>query len=80
MNIGDHVVYVDAISRPNNALVTEVWRRPAGSDKPSVNVVFVSDVETEIDQYGRQIKRETSVPHESSQGAHGRFWREIQND
>lgn len=84
VSVGDHVEYVDETGENREALVTAVW--PAGggtaedvviSEHPnlSANLVLVSDDESMDDQYGRQIERETSQPHESSQGAHGRFWR-----
>jgi hypothetical protein len=48
----------------------------AAAPDPSLNLVFVSDKDSEVDQYGRQIKRETSVVAEKNQAAHGRFWKE----
>lgn len=71
---GDHVDYIDQFGRSHNALVTQVWN--SGTEFPSVNLVFVSNDDSEVDQYGRQIKREASVVHESNQAAHGRYWRD----
>lgn len=42
---------------------------------PSLNVVYVSDDESQKDSYGRQIARATSVPPRSAQSAHGYYWR-----
>jgi hypothetical protein len=73
--IGDVVEYVDPTGHSHNAIVTADWG--AGSPTASLNLVYVSDDESETDQYGRQIKRDTSVVAEASQPAHGRFWREL---
>lgn len=75
MDIGSTVEYVDPVGRAHSALVTANW----GADSPTraLNLVYVSEDEAEHDQYGRQIKRDTSVVHESVQPAHGRFWREL---
>lgn len=67
---GDSVIYHDPKGAPHPALVTAVW------SPICVNVVFVSPSADETDQYGRQIKRETSVTSGKSHGqAHGRYWR-----
>lgn len=68
MKIGDSVTYVDARGIPHAALVTQVWT-PTG-----VNVIFVDDDEKKTDDYGRQIRRETSVVHKSLQPAHGNYF------
>jgi hypothetical protein len=74
MEVGDHVIYIDPVGKEHKALVTANW----GKDTPmkSLNIVYVSDNEAETDSYGRQIKHDTSVVHESAQPAHGRKWRE----
>jgi hypothetical protein len=42
---------------------------------PSINAVYVTDDESKTDPYGRQIERKmTSVPHRSTQTAHGYYW------
>ena len=82
VSIGDAVVFVDALGKPHEALVTavhgdyEAVGGTADDPKPSLNVVYVSDDEQKYDSYGRQIQRETSVVHRSSQPAHGMFWTE----
>ena len=81
--IGDAVVFVDALGKPHEALVTAVHGpyEPVGDGgQPSLNVVYVSDDEKKYDSYGRQIERETSVVHRSSQPAHGMFWQEFVRD
>jgi hypothetical protein len=69
--VGDTVVYHDTKGLPHNALVTANW---GGSDHPLLNLVFVSGNEDRTDNFGRQIERETSVPHKSF-GVLGRYWR-----
>lgn len=75
VRIGDAVTYYDphGIRRP--ALVTAVWGREVyDQDPPSINLVFVSDRPEEEDSYGRQIRRQTSVVHQTNQPAHGQCW------
>ena len=72
MKIGDKVIFTDAVGNFHYALVTAVWGQ---GETPSLNVVYVSDDESQTDQYGRQITRATSVVHESNQHAHGMKWR-----
>lgn len=68
--LGSSVVYCDPKGIDHVALVTCVW-----SDT-CINVVYVSDNPAEKDDYGWQIKRETSVTHATVTGqAHGRYWR-----
>lgn len=85
VQIGDAVAYMDEVRKEHAAIVTEVWGRGVlldgkGTPDPKqqvsscINVVFVSGNEAEKDQYGRQIKHETSVSHMSTQSA-GRFWK-----
>lgn len=73
VQIGDTVTYVDPYGKKHPALVTIVWRRTDGR-APGINLVYVSDNEAEQDSCGRQIKRETSVVHQSDQPAHGSYW------
>ena len=78
MQIGDSVIYVDPVAVEHDAIVTATFG-PFGEGEdamPSVNVVYVSKDENETDQYGRQIKRDCSIPHRNQQGAHGRYWKE----
>lgn len=69
--IGECVTFVDRTSQPHAALVTAVWGE---NDTPSINVVIVDTTEGSRDNYGQQLIRETSVPHETSQNAPGYFW------
>jgi hypothetical protein len=75
VKLGGSVEFSDPVGTKHDAIVTAVWGNPESN--PSVNLVYVSDDESETDQYGRQIKRNTSVVHESNQSAHGMFWREV---
>jgi hypothetical protein len=80
IGIGDTVEFVDPYAKPHKALVTTVFQSGHPGDdgpKPSVNLVYVSDDDSQTDQYGRQIARKTSVVHESHQAAHGLFWRDL---
>lgn len=75
---GDVVVYVDERGERHNALVNAVWRdtdyyKPV-TQNPGLNLLFVHPDKTMHDQYGTQIKRETSVVHRTNQPAPGRYW------
>jgi hypothetical protein len=76
MEVGDVIWFVDAVAVSHRALVTNVFDngQPTSIPNPAVNLVFVSDDKLETDQYGRQIKRNTSVVHKLNQSAHGSFW------
>ncbi len=86
ISIGDAVTYVDQKSQSHEALVTAVWGSgktheygvwcewEEGKSAPSVNLVFVSSDASRKDDCGRQIERETSVTHKTSQQAHGFYW------
>lgn len=73
---GKPVVFTDAYGRNHNGLITRVWAfNGENHDNPwSLNLVVVSDNEDENDQYGRQIKRHTSVVRKDCQGAHGMYF------
>ena len=73
MKISDCVIFVDEVGVEHDALLTAIHGDPANF--PSVNLLYVSPNTTETDQYGRQIKRESSVVYQTSQGAHGNYWR-----
>lgn len=70
---GKRVIYTDEVSRPHEALVTICHGGELG--KHAINLVYVSDDPSEKDQYGRQIKRASSVSAESTGTAHGRFYK-----
>lgn len=79
---GKACTYVDQLGKAHAALITNVWGMTSTSevmndnDVPtSANLVIVSYDESQRDQYGRQIRRETSVVCEEMQAAHGRFFR-----
>lgn len=67
--VGDTVVFHDPVGLAYQALVTAVW------SPVCLNVVYVSQDEAKTDPYGRQIERQTSLLHKSSQPAHGIYWR-----
>ena len=69
---GEVVEYVDPVGRAHDAIVTNTW----GTDRPSsINVVYTTTDTNARDQYGAQLLRDTSIIHESTQPAPGRFWR-----
>ena len=81
--VGSAVTYVDPLGVEHAAIITARFDGKSGdSAEPidatkCVNVVYVSSNADEFDQYGRQLKRETSVQGGASGvTAHGRFWRE----
>ncbi len=77
VQIGDVIRFVDPLSKEHNALITAVHEN---NEFPSINLVYVSDDENAHDQYGRQLaERQTSIVHESSQGARGFFWRKVES-
>lgn len=82
MNIGDIVIFTDAVGKDHNALVTSVFDNgdPEKYPTPSLNVVYVTEDESKHDMYGRQIERNTSVVHESNQAAHGMKWRPVNSE
>ena len=70
--VGDTVIYHDEYDRPRAALVTA--NHGPANGRPSLNLVLVEADDTRVDPYGRQIVRETSVPHGTMQYANGRYW------
>jgi hypothetical protein len=72
VNVGDHVIFTDTRRKQHSALVTEVWDggpevEQVRESLPAINLLYVVDDETRMDQYGRQIERESSVvPVESN--------------
>lgn len=80
--VGSAVTYVDERGQKHDALITQRWDGltvDAGdpiAPNAAVNLLYVSDDTAETDQYGRQIKRVSSVQGESAVTAPGRFWRE----
>lgn len=69
---GDHVIFTDTHRRQHSALVTEVW--DSGAEQrmdslPALNLLYVVSDDTRMDQYGRQIERESSVVHRKMNSA-----------
>jgi hypothetical protein len=75
MQFGDSVTFVDSVGKEHPALVTNVFGAWGPENKPSINLVYVSDDESRTDNFGRQIVRNSSVVHESNQAAHGNYWK-----
>lgn len=73
LKVGAHVIWTDAVGKQHPAIVTAVWGDPANC-VPCINLVVVSDDESKQDTYGRQIERQTSVVHRSTQPAHGWYY------
>ncbi len=84
LEVGQHAVYVDEDRKHHQALITAVWGEPKRSEEgddnhpweswPCINLLWVSDEESQQDQYGRQIERRTSVPHAYDSSAPGFCW------
>lgn len=77
MKVGECVVYVDDVGRENLALITSGFTPSTDGAKGAVNLVLVSQDGTKTDTYGRQIERQTSVVHQSSQSAPGNYWKDL---
>ena len=73
VHVGDKVIFHDEKGVEQNALVICVFDPYPGHREKVVNVAVIAE-EGHEDSYGRQIRRETSVPH-SSEGLHGFCWR-----
>lgn len=69
IEIGDSVVYHDSNGKPHLSLITCIHTYT------TINLVYVSPNSSEMDAYGRQIKRVTSVMHVSQVSVHGSYWR-----
>lgn len=75
VKIGVPVHFRDPDGKVHNALVTAVMGSSTAEFPPSCNLLYLSDDESAIDQYGRQVIRVASIPHEKSQQAPANFWR-----
>ena len=72
VNVGDHIIFTDTRRKQHSGLVTEVHDSGVEQRRdslPAVNVLYVVDDETRMDQYGRQIERESSVVHRTMNSA-----------
>lgn len=70
--IGQLVIWHDNLGNANNALVIYVF--PSGM----INVVLPEPSGERTDIYGRQLRRETSVPYLGA--IHGLYWRYPEDD
>lgn len=90
VGVGDSVIFVDAHGVERPALLTAVHGVTPEiaknypeyykdfdfeAQKPSVNLIIISDDENKRDPYGRQIERHSSVVHQVNQFAHGNYWK-----
>lgn len=71
LQIGDVVTYKDEHGVDHNALVTIVH---GNTSESCINVVYMSEDETQHDSWGRQIARASSVQKKSEFTAHGRYF------
>jgi hypothetical protein len=88
MKTGTAVVFVDKFGVEHDALVTRSWGQMIpvtvlidGKEEdimqyPSINLVYVTKGD-DTDQYGNQLRRETSIVHALNQAAHGNYWKEV---
>ena len=80
-DVGNVVIFCDPHGKDHNAIVTAVWctefaKNTTEANNPvGLNLVMASDDASAQDQYGRQVHRETSISHASTQRAHGFYWR-----
>lgn len=77
LNVSDPVIFVDQVQVSHHALVTAVHGQTefeAGGE-PSVNLLFVQSNVEKTDSHGQQIERESSVPYQRDQKAHGYYWK-----
>ena len=85
VKIGAAVVFADEHGTLLNAQCISVFAtKVEGPDEettwkdgeigPTINVAFADPDATKTDSYGRQFRRETSVPHKSGSTAHGYWW------
>lgn len=71
--IGDHITVVDEVGVEHDALVTIYFG--GSSPRMALNAVFVSSDPKKDDPYGRQLERLSSLSHQSSTSAPGRYWK-----
>ena len=71
--VGDCITVVDQVGVEHNALVTIYF----GGSNPrgALNAVFLSADESKSDPYGRQVERLSSLSHQSTTTAPGRYWK-----
>lgn len=73
--IGGRCIYTDTHGVDHDALVTNGFGANGIGKSAAINVAYVSDDQTRLDSYGRQLEREASVQHQHLVSTHGRFWR-----
>jgi len=70
-HVGNGVVFHDEKGVARDALVTCVH----GGCTDCINLLYVDPNEGSTDEHGRQIVRQSSVPHKEASGVHGFYWR-----
>lgn len=77
--LGGSVIFVDAKGIEHGALITSLHGWDGVTDEHgnmySINILYVSKEADRTDTYGQQSIHETSVVHQTSQSAHGMYWR-----
>jgi len=77
VKVGDHVIFTDTRRQQHSALVTEVWDSGVEQREdslPAINLLYVVGDDSRMDQYGRQIERESSVTHLAMNSAEANCW------
>jgi hypothetical protein len=78
LEVGQSVIWVDEHGLPQHALLTAIHgdehEHEGVVHYPCCNLVYTSSDGSKTDPYGRQIERQTSVPHKLEQSAHGWYW------
>jgi hypothetical protein len=76
LEVGSPILFVDKNRRHLQAIVTEIHGQTEYDEDnpPALNLVYVSPESNEVDCFGRQIRRESSVVHKSRQSANGNYW------
>lgn len=79
VQVGQKVLFVDEMGVGRDALVTCVhgadYHREHGG-QPTINLVICDPDEKQRDDYGRKIKRHSSVVPKERQTTNGMYWTE----
>lgn len=75
LQIGDHVIYIDANRNEHHAIVNYVWKGFADGHRDGCNLIIVSGDSNRQDATGRQIEHYTSVCHITAQPAMAWCWK-----
>lgn len=87
VDIGDHVLFVDASGMTHHSLIIAVWdnrenhgQGPIQSGKnkienPPVNLVFIAYDNSKVNAHGNQVERRDSVVHEKDKDAQEEYYK-----